>query len=203
MPGNVVYFCGPHGSGKSTLIERIAASDTARFARFERIPIPHEQETFERTKIRTARYHLQTFYERDWAGKNPDRTLLCDRSVLDNYAYILGFQKLGWAGKDELDSFLALYDGLFPPERRPGKVVFIDLPLETLSRHIRKRWAETGEKKWREDNFGYLDAVRQGFQDVFEKYEGDVLRLATDDRDEQVRRVLGWMQTATRESTAR
>ncbi len=192
MPENVVYFSGAHGSGKSTLISKLIEGGPEKFALGEEVTIPHSDNPFEREKIRIARYYLQAFSEKRYALQHPDRALLCDRGVLDCFGYMAGFVKLGWATDEEFRELKHLYESMFPPELRPHSVVFCDPPLDVLIRNIKKRW-ETKEKKWREADFEYLDAVRIGCQEFFRTYEGNVLHIATTDLAERVQQFSEWI----------
>lgn len=189
---NIAYFSGAHGSGKSTLISRLVSGQPEIFQRLERIKIPKQDNVLEREKIMTARYYLQTFYENEFAIKNADKILLCDRCALDNLAYEMGFVKLGWSNENHFKKIVQLYEILFQPERMPNNIIFIDPSLETLIKNIKKRW-ETQPKKWREENFEYLDAVRASYQEFYSTYNGNILHLKEENIEERAKLCREWM----------
>ncbi len=191
---NVVYVSGTHGSGKSTLIGRLIGAEPTFFHKFERLDIPKCDETVERAKIRLVRYYLHTFYEDQQVKEHPCQVLLCDRSALDNLAYVAGFKKLGWVSPEQYDQYLCFFEYLFPPERRPKNVVFVNPSLDTTIKHLKKRW-ESEPKKWCEDNFEYLAAVREGFQELYVTYPGNVLDLQGEHLDERVEQCMGWIRS--------
>jgi len=178
---SVIHFSGPHASGKSTLIRRL--EDNPYFMRFERLPLPKCDETFERVKLRTARFYLQSFLENELAAQHPDKHVLSDRCIYDNIAYVNAFLRLGWITQSQMDEFLGLYEQFFPPERRPQTVVFLDLPMSTLVDQLQRRW-ESRPKKWREENLEYLSEVRRAFCDF---YDGkSVIRISEKHADDRV-----------------
>lgn len=189
----IVYVSGTHGTGKSTLIAQLVEKYPSVFERFERIQIPKSEDCLEREKIRTVRFYLQTFYENVWVEANPQKILLCDRCVLDNHGYVLGFRELGWVSDADYSDFINLYEMLFSREKKPKNVVFLDPLFESRISNIQKRWVETREVKWREENFEYLRAVMRGFQDFFKKYDGNVLRVRSDSLDERVAECYSWI----------
>ena len=190
-PNNIAYVSGTHGSGKSTIISELVNCKIEHFAAYERVPIPKSDDTFERTKIRTVRYYFQSFQEDTQASQHPERVLLCDRGILDNWGYMNGFLNIGWVSHAQFEQFEQLYEALFPPERRPHNVVFLDMPQEFLTDNITKRW-QTRDKKWREDDFNYLNAVREGFQEFFATYSGNVLHVTSTDLEERVKICKDW-----------
>jgi deoxyadenosine/deoxycytidine kinase len=192
MNERVVYVSGTHGSGKSTLIAKLANTEPGRFLKFDRIPIPKGEGVLERELIRASRHYLQTFHEEQQAHAHPGSIVLGDRCIIDNWGYMNAFLRLGWVTLAEHAQFRQLYDVLFPRERRPQSIVFLDPPPDVAISNIRKRWAETGEKKWREDNFGYLAAAQDSFREFYRTYDGNVLRLATPDLAERVERCREW-----------
>src|SRR3989344_4030522 len=188
---NIVYFSGPHGSGKSTLINTLMDLQPDRFVRRIKLETPKETDTYERTKIKLVRYYFQTFRENEIAQQNPNKIVLCDRSVIDFHGYVAGFIKIGWITEAQYQGLLQAYELFFPPERRPKNIVFIDPPLDFMIANIKRRW-ETEPKKWREDEFYYLAAVRIAFQEFIKSYDGNVLDLQAVDLDERVKQCSEW-----------
>ena len=190
---NIVYFSGVHGTGKSTLIETLLERAPELYIEYQKMKIPKRDDESERAKVRIARFYLQGFYQEKLAEENPEKIILCDRSLLDDYAYTNGFLRLGWLTEKEVEDLNTAREIMFYPDRKPDNVVLLFPSLEETIANIKRRW-KTEPIKWREDNFEYLAAVRQEHQKFFEKYPGNVLKIETMDLDERARLSHKWMQ---------
>lgn len=105
-------------------------------------------------------YHEQLDAEA-FQEEHPGKTIIADRCVYDCIAYCRAFTKLGWQTEEELKKQEMLVSLLFT--EMPERVIIVNPPLEEIILHLQKRWSE-GKKKWREEDFGYLKAVRQEFE---------------------------------------
>ena len=202
-----VYFSGTHGSGKSTLITKLVESYPDSFHTFERMDCPKQDDSLTRGKIRIARYYIESFMEQELERKNPDKILLADRFVYDSLIYSAACVDLGWMGKKEYDGFLGAYNCFFGEADYPQNVVFVNPSLERTIAQIKNRWEKKGEKKWREEDFSYLSAVKATYESWFRNREmlgllgmnlrGDkgslrVLELNDEPLEEKVLRVAEW-----------
>ncbi|MDO8555637.1 MAG: deoxynucleoside kinase [Nanoarchaeota archaeon] len=200
MLERIAYVTGTHGSGKSTFISAMAGQYPLLCDQVERIPIPKSEVMDERWRIKSARYLLQAFNDRDWELAHPGKIGFRDRCILDNFGYMQGFLELGkvedgWVTPAQYKEFEESTKILFPSEFMPKNVIFVDAPFDFCVGNIKSRWAVTGVKKWREDKFYYLDAVRVAFQKFFATYPGNVLRLQATDLEERLGLAKGWIES--------
>ncbi|MDP2908877.1 MAG: AAA family ATPase [Nanoarchaeota archaeon] len=192
---NVVYFSGSHGSGKSTLIEKLAEKEPELFLAYSKLVLPEKfQDIHNRNKVRLARYYLHASYLNELAKEKPNKIILCDRCSHDNLAYIKGFENIGWLSKENLENYLRMHNFLITEELKPENVIFLNPPLEEVINNIKKRWAETGKKKWREDDFNYLVAIRKGFEKVYSEAGANILEIRYMDLEKRVKESLDWIK---------
>lgn len=192
---NVVYVSGSHGSGKSTLIEQLAEEDPKLFIKYPKLVLPEKfQDLHNRNKVRLVRYYLHASYLNELAKEKRGKIILCDRCSYDNMAYIKGFVSIGWLSQEDIKNYLRLHDFLITEELKSENVIFLNPPLEEVINNIKKRWAETGKKKWREDNFNYLVAIRKGFEKVYSEADANILEIKYMDLEKRVKESLGWIK---------
>lgn len=116
MPANTYYklaFIGSHGVGKTTLCYGLAARLKARDISVEvvhevarRCPLPINEET----SVAAQSWILHSQIAEELNAQSRYGVILCDRSALDNYVYLLlasGQQK---ALEPLVDSWMATYD---------------------------------------------------------------------------------------------
>ncbi len=192
MDSNIIYFTGVHGTGKSTLINSILEYNPSLELRQKQDILKHD-DTHERNMLRAVRHYQQRMEDESYALAHPEKILLRDRSILDNDGYTRGFHALGWMTDTQSSAFRTLFATLFIPNHVPRNIVFVDPPLEFIIANIHKRWKETGIKKWREDDFEYLAAVRKGCKEACSAYEGNVLHLEATEPQKRKEQVLAWI----------
>lgn len=197
MMKNIVYVSGSHGSGKSTLIKKLAEKDPKLFLAYSNLVLPEKfQDMYNRNKVRLVRYYLHVNYLNELAKEKPDKIILCDRCSYDNIPYVKGFLNIGWLSKEDLKNYLRMHDFLITEELKPKNVIFLNPPLEEVINNIKKRWAETGKKKWREDNFNYLVAIRKGFEKVYSEADANILEIRYMDLEKRVKESLDWIKNS-------
>ena len=170
MANMKIAFVGTHGVGKTTLCYELAAWMKKRDARVDmvrevarRCPLPINQQT----TLDAQAWILHTQIADEIALSNEQDVVICDRSVLDNYAYLV--HRLG--PQSPLDDLIArwmhTYTHLFkvpivdPPQfdgTRDTNRVFqeaIDEEVEDLL----KRFGVTAHRLLAEERFEWIEHV--------------------------------------------
>ena len=190
MLDKVIYFSGIHSAGKSTLIEDLAKRED--FVRYEKHLNVKLEDTYHRMVFRLSRYWIEAKEMDALSASNPGRTVLGDRCVYDNFAYGLGFIKLGWISEEDYEHSRGIFEKTFRENERPKNIVNVRPPLEWVAERLKKRW-ETKPKKWREDNQDYLREVVNAFPQFYSQLKGcNILELEETDREKRVKLVLDW-----------
>ena len=108
-----IAFIGSHGVGKTTLCYGLAARLKARDVSVEvvrevarRCPLPINQET----GVAAQSWILHSQIAEELAAESSYPVVICDRSVLDNYVYLLLASGRQAALENLLDHWLRTYD---------------------------------------------------------------------------------------------
>jgi GTPase SAR1 family protein len=169
-----IAFIGSHGVGKTTLCydlaSRLKRQDRAvdlvkEVAR--RCPLPINRET----TLQAQAWILHTQIADELAATAQNDIVICDRSVLDNYAYLVNQAGRLPAYDALVRDWMASYDGLF-------KVPIIDPPTFDGKRDT--------SRTFQHDIDGLIDQLAREF-------EVRCHLLSPDDRD-------GWVDAVLRES---
>ena len=165
-----IAFIGSHGVGKTTLAFGLAARLKARDVSLEvvhevarRCPLPINEETS--VAAQSWILHTQVAEELVAAARYP--VVLCDRSVLDNYVYLL----LAAGDREPLQSVVGVWmqsyhllvhvpivGRLLPDGIRAADPAFQQLVEERLDREIERRGLEPLRLQ-ADAREGWLDAV--------------------------------------------
>jgi len=160
----VLYICGPHGTGKSTLIHDLASFNKDRV----REQIVHVDSDDELTR-QVWRIGLHCVEHRENLAfvqtQSKDSVVIGDRCFLDDYNYMEAFVKLGWLERAKREDLVDVTERLYEATGTPTPEKFIILlpPFEWNVARIEERWQAGEPAKWCEHNFEYLKAVRSEF----------------------------------------
>lgn len=190
---NIVYFSGSHGSGKSALIEKLAEKEPELFVMYKKLEIPKSEDPLERQKLRLVRYYWDALKQQKFSKENSDKILLCDRDVSSSYAYTKTLAQLGWMTQEQYEECAYLRKELFDEDIKPKNIVFLNPSLAELEENIKKRWKEAGKKKWREDDFQYLELVKKNFEEFYKEYEANILRIDFMDLEKRIKTCYEWV----------
>jgi nicotinamide riboside kinase len=166
-----VAFIGTHGVGKTTLCYGLAARLKARDVVLDivhevarRCPLPIN----EQTGLASQSWILHTQLAEEWVASARYPVVLCDRSVLDNYVYMLLATGRQPALEGLVDGWMATYDllvtvpvtGALAPdglratdpsfqlavaERLDRELARRELPVLRLAPEARERWLDVVE----------------------------------------------------------
>src|SRR3989344_9338486 len=186
----IIPISGPHGSGKTTLMQKLAeASNQIIIYPEDRLNLPKiEDNYYERTKSKLLRYHFEELdQKRDY---QPDKILLVSRCPYDSIAYSAAYQKLGWISSGQLENIMSIVDLIFT--KLPENIIIINPSLEILQKQLENRW-KNGGKKFKEDDFEYLAAVRQEFE-LLGKDNRNFLYLTDEPLEEKIEKAKKWLK---------
>ncbi len=174
----LVSFSGPHGAGKSTLMQEVARTVPGiRLYPEDSLSFPKVTGNYyERCKAKMLRYYFETLDQQRFATEAEtvrkggsgiiNGAVLCNRCIYDTLAYVRAYEQIRWLTslerkKLELAGSI-IFSGSPEDFRVPQNLIILNPSLETLQRQLRLRWAK-GVKKWNEENLEYLAAVREEF----------------------------------------
>lgn len=154
---NLIYLCGPHGSGKTTLSERLALAN-------EKVLIPElycrnvkfDTDSNYRHILKVGSRAIENFEYLQIAQQNPDKIVIGNRCVYDVLTYNEVYLKKGWINIDEYQNVKKMADILFINENANPKAILLNPGFDAVKRHLEKRWGEKG-KKWREEDLEYAN----------------------------------------------
>jgi thymidylate kinase len=193
----IIYICGPHGVGKSTLMKDLA------FYNIERIreQLTHYdalQENVTRQIWRAALHCVEHRENLNYAQSQPPNSVVIgDRCFIDDMCYMRAFVKIGWLTEKERKNMFSLEDDVYKKSETPKPVRFIFLipPLDWNIARITERWNNNEPAKWCEHNFGYLQVVRNEFENcaqyLTKKKQVKVIRET--DRKQRINKVKEWI----------
>jgi len=190
---NVIYFSGSHGAGKTTLIKKLVEKEPELFVIHKKLELPKSEYPFERQKLRLARYYWDATAQDKFSKNNKNKVLFCDRSVTSSLVYVKSLYELGWLTEKQKDECRMLYEELFHKNIKPKNIIFLNPSLEETIQNIKKRWKETGKKKWKEDNFEYLKTVKENFEELYKNNDLNILELNFMDLEKRIETSYNWI----------
>lgn len=188
--GAIVYFSGTHGVGKSTTINEVAARcDLPVYFSSEGDHGNPYKDYFKRQVWRLNKYYLDALEIHEQA-ESLDKPLLVDRCIHDHHCYTNTFHDLGNLSDEEHGVIERMRSALFSGSRvKPQHIVYLAPPLDWTKERIVSRWNDE-KKKWREDDFGYLEVLRTRYDNLYAALENyglvNVLTLRDTDLDTRV-----------------
>lgn len=165
---NLIYFSGPHGSGKTSLAKALANQ-------YPKIIIPelytrnlkfHTEATY-RKVLKTAGRAIENFEYLQIAQDNPEKIILGNRCIYDVMAYDWVFQAKGWIDEDTFN-LLQLTKAFFREGNENPYAIVVNPGFETTWRHLHSRW-ENDTKKWKEEDMEYCRLACKSY----ERYHGN------------------------------
>lgn len=191
----VAYLCGPHGVGKSTLIEDLKSFDTKRVVE----QIAHMEgltDNVSRQIWRNALHCIEHRENLNYVMQQPPGTVVIgDRCMLDDTAYINACTELGWlpAGYREKIFENAEFQYTMSNTPKPENFIILMPPLDWNIERIEERWVEGIPPKWCERNFHYLGVVRNQFAGLATLMPDNVVVVEETDREGRVKRIKTWL----------
>jgi len=197
MLDKIIYFSGIHGSGKSTLINELTQKiNTLKYTSPYSITL---EDTYIRAVWRITKSYLETCDHIELLKNNKEKIILADRCIYDNFSYMKGFLKMGWISNNNMKQFEDIVKATFDEDHKPKNIIYLSPPKEFVINNILKRW-ENNPKKWREDNFEYLEKVMKEYDKLYSKdiYElnnsANILTITATDIQSRKNQAINWIE---------
>ena len=193
-----VFFSGPHGSGKTTLINSIIQKNDCFIENdydinfLTEFPNIASLNDFERSLVRLYHRYYTMNYCINKGRTLDNKSILVSRSIYDSIFYIETYYKLGWLEKNNYKLLKKVFNQI--PDN-PYTVILnptIEKNLQRLEiRHNRGERKERNNIFSREDTADFIVCMH----DIVESYRdiNNVLYIEDND-DENIDRVIGWVQ---------
>jgi hypothetical protein len=127
----------------------------------------------------------------------PNSVVIGDRCFIDDYCYMYAFVKIGWLTEKERRNIFSMENDIYKKSGTPKPIRFIFLipPLAWNIARIEERWSRE-PAKWCEHNFGYLQAVRNEFENYaqFLTKKNQVKVIRETDRKQRITKVKEWVR---------
>lgn len=186
----IVYLSGPHGAGKTTLIEQLVRENDFIVAPELVTKTPKfDAEPFERLVLKFYQRSIENYEVWETAKKNSDKIVIGNRCIYDALCYTEAYHKLGWITADDREYACKLAEQVFW-QRKPYAIV-LNPGLEEVKTHLEKRWKE-GKKKWREEDMEYLREAINAF--AYYKFVADVFYVTSNSQEDR-QRIGKWLES--------
>ena len=158
---NIVFISGVQCSGKSTLVESL--NEKIPYVElYRKCEMTSFEDVFLRQIRRVAKYRIDYELIQEMAKTNPQKLILCDRSIYDAKVYLDSFYQLGWLTKEQYTSTTNMLYALFYKDDMFPKYNYLLIPpFEKVQKWLKKR--QKTQIKWREDDEVYLKTVYDNY----------------------------------------
>jgi deoxyadenosine/deoxycytidine kinase len=158
---NVIYLCGPHAAGKSTLIDALAENPVFLLPILETRMSKFHADPFTRIQLKHAQRVIENYETEQIAKINPARIVLGNRCNYDTKAYADAYKALGWITHQQHEHVENLRISLWHQTQQ--KAIVLNPPYATIESRLTNRW-KYSEKKWREEDLEYLHAACKAYE---------------------------------------
>jgi len=176
---NLVFISGPHGAGKTTLVERLQQEyDKILIPELKTITPKFHTNPADRQRLKLSQKAIENFEALEIARENPDRIVIGNRCRYDCDAYSLAFYRLGWVSQEDHRRLVEIARFAFTAELYSPYAIILNPPFEIVRERLQGRWKKE-EKKWNEENLDYCRIAC----DAYLQFEGNPRILYLKDSD--------------------
>ena len=195
-----IFVSGPHGAGKTTLINRLAGNSGRFLVNDYDIDFPSEFPTikymshFETCLVRLYHRIYSAEYARQLAVKTPQRVVITSRGIYDSKAYIHTYHTLGWITRKQADKLNFVVDSI---DETLYNTIILNPKTSVVSERLSIRKTR-GERKERdilfndEDTEDFLEILGDFFLSLKDKR--NILFLEDNGEDDFIR-IEEWLES--------
>lgn len=193
-----IFISGPHGGGKSTLVDKLKeSSDLFLENDFDidftiDFPSISSLSHFERSLMRLYHRYFIANYAQRLAKENPGKVILTNRTVYDSGAYIKAYHELKWISEDQFQKLNFVVKNF---TYRPYAII-LNPPLEVIKNRLVKRRDEATrtnrDKIFKNED---SDIFLENLHNYFEGFKGKDNIVYIEDNDENaIQEVIAWVK---------
>lgn len=193
-----IFISGPHGGGKSTLIDKLRkSSDLFLENDFDidftiDFPSISSLSHFERSLMRLYHRYFIANYAQRLSKENPGKIILTNRTVYDSEAYVNTYRELKWISEDQFQKLNFVIKNF---TYRPYAII-LNPPLKIIKNRLDKRRNEatrTNRDKIfkNEDSDIFLNNLHNYFK-IF-KEEGNIVYVE-DNNEIAIQKIISWVK---------
>lgn len=193
-----VSISGPHGGGKSTLVEKLKRhTDLFLENNFDidftiDFPSISALSHFERSLLRIYHRFFIAGYTKKLVKENPEKVILTNRTIYDSEAYINVYHELKWITENQFQKLNFVINNF---TARPHAII-LNPPLEVIRDRLGKRRGEatrTNRDKIfkNEDSDEFLDKLHH----YFTRFKDGKRFVYVEDNDEvAIQKIIDWVK---------
>ncbi len=159
---NLFFLSGPQGGGKTTLANLLGGPNIF-VPKLETKTMSLDVNPRQRLALKICQRSLENFEYLKIARENPDKIVVGNRCIYDQYAFNEVYLKRGWIDKETKEKYDELSAMFYLDVLRKPYAIVLNPGFESVKRHLEERWKVKG-KKWREDDLEYILLVCETYE---------------------------------------
>ena len=166
---NLVFLSGPQGAGKTTLINLLAGPEIIS-PELETKTLKFDIDPKKRIALKICQRSLENFEYLQIARQNPEKVILGNRCIYDQYAFNEVFVKRGWIKEEEKERYDENSRLFYLPELHAPRAIVLNPDFNIVTQHLEKRWQTEGVK-WREQDSEYIWLACEAYKSFRDREE--------------------------------